>query len=115
MRLEYGDLANKRVKVIAIRNLKMSGLKTAAQSVHASLILAGRLNCTPGMCIAMGNLTCVVLEVSKQKFVQEVKAQRDAGNTVVIFEDAGYTEVAPKTITCAAWLEEDPKADSRAS
>lgn len=107
-------LKKKRIKILARRNLKMSAGKLAAQSVHAALGLAALMAATPEDLVVMANLTCVVLEASDQKFNQEGDKQIADNNRVYIFYDAGYTEVEPNTVTCMAFLEDDPKEVERA-
>jgi peptidyl-tRNA hydrolase len=88
----------KRIKILARKNLKMSSGKLAAQSVHAALALTSieKLD-------AMQSV--VVLEVSDAKFNEKINAE----GKLAVVRDAGYTEVAPGTITCLAFLEDDPR------
>lgn len=107
-------LWNKRVKILARRNLKMSGGKLAAQSVHAVLGLAALMEASPSEVATMGNMTCVVLDASDQKFRQAQEALEEAGEPFYVFADAGYTEVEKNTVTCLAFLETDPREVERA-
>lgn len=90
----------KRIKILARKNLKMSPGKLAAQSVHAALALAVITPLDPMMSV-------VVLEVNGAPFE---KAKEDHG-LIAVVRDAGYTEVAPGTETCIAFLEDDPRAE----
>jgi len=103
------DLKGKRIKVLVRRNLELSPGKRAAQSVHAVLGLAGLLSASPRELGMLANTTCVVLDASDRKFDRELEKQVDAGNTVHVFLDAGFTEVEKDTVTCMAFLELDPK------
>lgn len=89
----------KRIKILARKNLKMSPGKLAAQSVHAALALACVVPLNPMMSV-------VVLEVNGAPF----EAAKEANEHVAVVRDAGYTEVAPGTETCIAFLEDDPRA-----
>lgn len=80
-----------RIRIFYRKNLNMSAGKLASQSVHAALMLRGALSC----------MDCIVLGVSDYKFGQLKKAQG-----VVVFADAGKTEVEPETETCLAYIEE---------
>lgn len=100
-----------RIKILVRRNLKMSGGKIAAQSVHATLALASLLAASPDDLMEMAYLTTVTLDASDQKF-RLAKEKLDAdGVTCYAFEDSGYTEVEPKTVTVLAFLEPDPKVE----
>lgn len=88
----------KRIKILARKNLKMSSGKLAAQSVHAALALACLESLDPMMSV-------VVLEVNGAPF----EAAKQGHEHVAIVRDAGYTEVAPGTETCIAFLEDDPR------
>ncbi len=103
------DLKGKRIKVLVRRNLELSPGKRAAQAVHAALGLAGLLDVTPWELSKLANTTCVVLDASDRKFNHEVSKQAGEENTIFVFADAGFTEVEPETVTCAAFLEPDPK------
>lgn len=87
-----------RIKILARKNLKMSPGKLAAQSVHAALGLAVQAELHPLMSV-------VVLEVNGRPF-DEAKATH---SPVAVVRDAGFTEVAPGTETCIAFLEDDPR------
>jgi peptidyl-tRNA hydrolase len=93
----------KRIKILARKNLKMSPGKLAAQSVHAALALACQEELHPMMSV-------VVLEVNGKPF-EDAKANN---NPVAVVRDAGYTEVAPGTETCIAFLEDDPRLSQHA-
>lgn len=88
----------KRIKILARKNLKMSPGKLAAQSVHAALALTCLVPLDPVMSV-------VVLEVNGAPF----DAAKAANEPVAVIRDAGYTEVAPGTETCIAFLEDDPR------
>lgn len=70
----------------------MSPGKLAAQCVHAAL----------GLGADKYNMSVVVLQASDKKFWEIVNS---TGNIFVV-HDAGRTEVAPGTATCAAFYEE---------
>lgn len=89
----------KRIKILARKNLKMSPGKLAAQSVHAALALACQEELHPLMSV-------VVLEVNGKPF-EDAKLGH---SPVAVVRDAGYTEVAPGTETCIAFLEDDPRS-----
>ncbi len=78
----------------------MSEGKLAAQSVHAALALATQQDLHPMMSV-------VVLLVNNAPF----EAAKLAHNPVAVIHDAGYTEVAPGTETCLAFLEDDPRSE----
>lgn len=84
-----------KIKILYRKNLKMSPGKLAAQAVHAALGLAEihEEAADPMMSV-------VVLGVSDTKFDE---AQIEHLGYVV--EDAGFTEVAPGTETCFAFIE----------
>ena len=88
----------KRIKILFRKNLKMSESKLAAQCVHAALGLdqssIENINAL---------MSVVVLGISDKKFDEQKNAE---GNRYLV-RDAGYTEVAPGTETCLAFLEED--------
>lgn len=88
----------KRIKILYRKNLKMSPEKLAAQAVHAALALGSHeeIDWTQSV---------VVLGYSDKKFTETI----EAGGALHIIRDAGYTEVAPGTITCLAFLENDPR------
>ena len=88
----------KRVKILARKNLKMSSGKLAAQAVHAALALTSLEKLDPLQSV-------VVLEVSDKKFNEKINGE----GKLAVVRDAGYTEVAPGTITCLAFLEDDPR------
>lgn len=106
-------LWGKRIKILVRRNLKMSPGKVAAQSVHATLALASVLQASPEELMMMANLTTVTLDASDQKFNWAQEELRENGISFWAFEDSGYTEVEPKTVTVMAFLEPDPKAEQR--
>ncbi len=88
----------KRIKILARKNLKMSSGKLAAQAVHAALALTSLEKLDPLQSV-------VVLEVSDRKFNEKINGE----GKMAVVRDAGYTEVAPGTITCLAFLEDDPR------
>lgn len=102
--LESPCPAPQRIKILARKNLKMSSGKLAAQSVHAALALACLEQLDPMMSV-------VVLEVNGKPF-DEAKATRQGRQSVAVVRDAGFTEVAPGTETCIAFLEPDPRASA---
>jgi peptidyl-tRNA hydrolase len=106
-------LWGKRIKILVRRNLKMSPGKVSAQSVHASLALASIMKASPEELMMMANLTTVTLDASDQKFKWAQEELTENGTPFWAFEDSGYTEVEPKTVTVMAFLETDPKAEER--
>lgn len=88
----------KRIKILARKNLKMSSGKLAAQAVHAALALTSLEKLDPLQSV-------VVLEVSDKKFNEKINGE----GKLAVVRDAGYTEVEPGTITCLAFLEDDPR------
>ena len=80
------------IKAIYRRNLKMSEGKVAAQVAHA----VKNLGETPHNC------NIVVLKVSDKKF-EELVLEKPC----YIQTDKGLTEVAPNTMTAAAWIEKE--------
>lgn len=88
----------KRIKILARKNLNMSPGKLAAQSVHAALALAMQEDIDPMMSV-------VVLLVNTTPF-DKAKTEH---SVVAVVRDAGFTEVAPGTETCIAFLEDDPR------
>ena len=88
----------KRIKILARKNLKMSSGKLAAQAVHAALALTSLEKLDPLQSV-------VVLEVSDRKFNEKINGE----GKLAVVRDAGYTEVEPGTITCLAFLEDDPR------
>jgi len=81
-----------KVKVIYIKNLKMSPDKIASQAAHAVI----------GLGITDTQCTIIVLGVSTNKFKTLINDYDD----VFIHTDLGFTEVKAGTQTCAAWIEE---------
>jgi peptidyl-tRNA hydrolase len=79
-----------KLKIIYRKNLKMSPGKIAAQAVHAAI----GIGCTDPM------MTVVVLGVSDKGFTEIVNIV-----DCFVLKDAGYTEVKPGTVTCAAYYE----------
>src|SRR5271155_991635 len=106
-------LWGKRIKVLVRRNLKMSPGKVAAQSVHAVLALASVMQASSAELMTMANTTTVTLDASDQKFWRAKKELDETGIPCYAFEDAGYTEVEKNTVTVLAFLEDDPKDDTR--
>ena len=88
----------KRVKILARKNLKMSSGKLTAQAVHAALALTSLEKLDPLQSV-------VVLEVTDRKFNEKINGE----GKLAVVRDAGYTEVAPGTLTCLAFLEDDPR------
>lgn len=88
----------KRIKILARKNLKMSPGKLAAQAVHAALALTSLEKLDPLQSV-------VVLEVTDRKFNEKINGE----GKLAVVRDAGYTEVAPGTLTCLAFLEDDPR------
>ena len=88
----------KRIKILARKNLKMSPGKLAAQAVHAALALTSLEKLDPLQSV-------VVLEVTDRKFNEKINGE----GKLAVVRDAGYTEVEPGTITCLAFLEDDPR------
>jgi peptidyl-tRNA hydrolase len=80
--------------------------KAAAQVGHASMILAATLPAADlGTWYAAG-LGCAV-RVASERHWREVLDAAAKGRSTVLVRDAGFTEVAPGTVTCAAqWLPE---------
>lgn len=87
----------KRIKILTRKKLSLSPGKLAAQAVHAALGLALKEDLHPAMSV-------VVLHVNETPF-NEAKARP----VVCVVKDAGFTEVAPGTETCLAFLEDDPR------
>lgn len=77
------------LKIIYRKNLKMSPGKIAAQAVHAAI----------GLGVVSYSTRVVVLAVSDKKF-DEITSMENC----FIVHDAGHTEVAPGTATCAAYF-----------
>ena len=94
-------MSRKRIKFLVRRNLKLSAEKMAAQCVHAALALNKTIPLD-----AMQSV--VVLQISDKKF-EEAKAEKPEH---ALIRDAGYTEVAPGTETCMAFLEDDPRCQN---
>ena len=88
----------KRIKILSRKNLKMSPGKLAAQAVHAALALTSLEKLDPLQSV-------VVLEVTDRKFNEKINGE----GKLAVVRDAGYTEVAPGTLTCLAFLEDDPR------
>lgn len=88
----------KRIKILYRKNLKMSPGKLAAQAVHAALALTSLEKLDPLQSV-------VVLEVTDRKFNEKINGE----GKLAVVRDAGYTEVAPGTLTCLAFLEDDPR------
>lgn len=80
--------------------LSMTVGKAAAQVGHASMLLAGAMR--PSACRrwAEADFACSVREADKQQWVR-ARAEVDAGRAVAV-RDAGFTEVAPGSITVIA-------------
>ena len=88
----------KRIKILCRKNLKMSPGKLAAQAVHAALALTSLEKLDPLQSV-------VVLEVTDRKFNEKINGE----GKLAVVRDVGYTEVAPGTLTCLAFLEDDPR------
>lgn len=82
-----------KVKIIFRKNLNMSPGKLAAQAVHAAVALK----------VTNNSLPVVVLGYNDKRFHELVKE-----HSAVTIKDAGYTEVSPGTMTCAAFYETIP-------
>lgn len=80
-----------KLKIIYRKNLKMTAGKIAAQSVHAAI----------GIGASEYTMPVVVLGLSDRKFCEAV-AREDC----FVVRDAGWTEVAALTVTCAAYFDE---------
>lgn len=83
-----------RIKVYYRKNLKMSPGKLAAQTGHAVLGLQ-----------PIEHHSIVVLEASDKKFFEILEDLKIRGAKYHVVTDAGYTEVAPGTNTCLAFVE----------
>jgi peptidyl-tRNA hydrolase len=79
-----------KLKIIYRKNLKMSPGKIAAQAVHAAT----------GIKHTDDLMSVVVIGVSDKKFNELLPT----GERFIV-QDAGYTEVNPGTVTCAAYYE----------
>ncbi|HEX4250068.1 MAG TPA: peptidyl-tRNA hydrolase [Pseudonocardia sp.] len=78
--------------------------KAAAQVGHASMILAASLPAADLAGWYAGGLRCAV-RVASESHWRAVLDAADGGRSTVLVRDAGFTEVAPGTVTCAAqWL-----------
>lgn len=80
-----------KLKIVYRRNLKMSPGKLAAQAVHAAT----------GIGHTDYSMNVVVLSVSDKRF-KEIVSERNA----FVVRDAGHTELAPGTETCAAYYDD---------
>lgn len=105
----------KRIKLLVRKNLKMSEGKIAAQCVHAALslnikIMQDRYLDWPAL---NGMESVVVLQVSDAKFKNDIERVLSSGETFFIVQDAGFTEVPSGTQTVLAYLEDDPRANSK--
>jgi len=83
-----------KVKVFVRHNLKMSTNKTAAQVAHAVV----------GLDVGKPEII-VVLNASDKKFFEVVDKLCIDGKFFYVVIDAGYTEVAPGTKTCVAFVD----------
>jgi peptidyl-tRNA hydrolase len=77
--------------------------KAAAQVGHATMIMAATLPPAELAAWRAAGLRCAVRTASADRWLS-VLAEADGGasRTTVLVRDAGFTEVAPGTITCAA-------------
>ena len=82
--------------------------KAAAQVGHASMILAAALPAADLAAWYADELRCAVRVASERRWravLDAVPNGAATGRSTVLVRDAGFTEVAPGTVTCAAqWL-----------
>ncbi len=82
------------------RELGMTVGKAAAQVGHASMLLAGALPLAAAARWARDEFRCAVREAGPERW-RELLALHERGGAVAV-RDAGYTEVAPGSITVIA-------------
>ena len=89
--------------------------KVAAQVGHATMILAAALPDEALAAWRANELRTVVRTASAARWRAILAAGRDRDAPVVLVRDAGFTEVAPGTVTCAAQWPARPCATQPAS
>lgn len=85
-----------KIKIFYRKNLKMTPGKLAAQACHAALGLAPK-----------NHSSVVVLTASDLKFFELIKSLKQQQIKHHVVTDAGYTELAPGTQTCVAYIEQE--------
>ncbi len=100
-----------RIKILVRKNLKMSEGKVASQAVHAALGLAklAPQASDPMLSVVTLLISDAKFEEKKAELSQPLGPQFDLTAPFYIVKDAGYTEIAPGTETCMAFLENDPR------
>jgi peptidyl-tRNA hydrolase len=79
--------------------------KAAAQVGHATMILAAALPAARLIEWRADGLRCAVRVATPKDWRAVLDAAAGPGRSTVLVRDAGFTEVAPGTVTCAAqWL-----------
>ena len=92
--------------VLVLRGeLRLTAGKAAVQAAHAAVILAdeggsGRRSETLKVWKAQGARKIAVVAKDLDEMRELERAARARGLPTVLVEDAGYTEVAPGTVTC---------------
>jgi peptidyl-tRNA hydrolase len=82
-------------------SLGMSVGKAAAQVSHGSMLLAAAMPLQDAARWASDGFPLHVCEVSRERFA-EVRSAAEHGGTSAVVQDAGYTEVAPGSVTVVA-------------
>lgn len=76
--------------------------KAAAQVGHATMILAAALPAPELATWRAGGLSCAVRVAEEPRWADLIRAGSRTGGHTVLVRDAGFTEVNPGTVTCAA-------------
>uniref|UniRef100_UPI00037DF750 peptidyl-tRNA hydrolase n=1 Tax=Rhodococcus sp. R1101 TaxID=1170698 RepID=UPI00037DF750 len=82
------------------RDLEMTVGKAAAQVGHAAMLFAGALDVDTARAWASDGFPCAVRDADETTW-RELLARVEAGTAVAV-RDAGFTEVAPGSITVVA-------------